>query len=380
VNQISKRGRIFAAIITSCMLLAGTIIPSFAGELDNLISEQRRKQQEMTQTQKQINTEKKKEKAVLQELSNLDKSIDQVENDLDMLRTKIKEVSEQVNQVRMDLEDAEERLGERTAVLNVRVKDIYMNGQVSYLEVLISANSFSDFVTRFEFLSRIVKQDTELVNNIQAERRDISNKKADLEIKLSEVRDLETKKSTQQSSLESIKGDREEKLDLIKSTQEALKDALDEMEKESKALDELIRRKSANSKAKGTGQLIWPLPGYSRISSEYGWRMHPILKTRRFHDGIDIPAPSGTGVKSADSGTVIYVGWQNGYGKVVIVDHGAGITTMYAHLSSQLVSDGQEITKGETIGKVGSTGWSTGPHLHFTVRKDGSPVSPHSYL
>lgn len=111
MNQISKRGRIFAAIITSCMLLAGTIIPSFAGELDNLISEQRRKQQEMTQTQKQINTEKKKEKAVLQELSNLDKSIDQVENDLDMLRTKIKEVSEQVDQVRMDLEDAEERLG-----------------------------------------------------------------------------------------------------------------------------------------------------------------------------------------------------------------------------------------------------------------------------
>ena len=222
MNQILKKGRIFAAIITSCMLLAGSIIPSFAGELDNLINEQRRKQQEMSQTQRQINTEKKKEKAVLQELSNLDKSIDQVENDLDVLRSKIAEVSAQVDKVRFDLEDAEERLAERTAVLNVRVKDIYMNGQVSYLEVLISANSFSDFVTRFEFLSRIVKQDTELVNNIQAERRDISNKKADLEMKLSEVRNLETKKSTQQSSLESIKVDREEKLDEIKSTQEAL--------------------------------------------------------------------------------------------------------------------------------------------------------------
>ncbi len=380
MHQISKKGRIFAALVLSCMLLAGSMLPSYAGELEDLINEQKRKQQEMSQTQKRINTEKKKEKAVLEELSDLDRSIDQVENDLETLRLRIEEVSGQVDIVRRDLKDAEERLGERTAVLNVRVKDIYMNGQVSYLEVLMSANSFSDFVTRFEFLSRIVKQDTELVNAIQAERRKIANKKADLEMKLNEIKDMERKKSRQQSSLESIKSSREEKLDEIKSTQETLKKVLDDMEKESKALDELIRRKSANSGAKGTGQLTWPLPGHSRISSEYGWRMHPILKERRFHDGIDIPAPSGTAVKAADSGTVLYVGWQNAYGKVVIIDHGAGITTMYAHLSSQTVSDGQEVTKGDTIGKVGSTGWSTGPHLHFTVRKGGSPVNPHSYL
>ncbi|WP_418790986.1 murein hydrolase activator EnvC family protein [Phosphitispora sp. TUW77] len=380
MKRISKKGRIFAVMMTLCILLAGSIIPSFAGELDDLIKEQKQKQQEMSRTQKQIKTEKQKEKAVLQELSNLDKSIDKVENEIGILHMRIAEVSEQVEKVKLDLKNAEERLEERTAILNVRVKDIYMNGQVNYMEVLMNANSFSDFVTRSEFLSRIVKQDTELVNTIEDERRDISNKKADLEIKLNEIRNLETKKSKQQSSLEAIKDNREEKLDQIKSTQEALKEALDEMEKESKALDELIRRKSANSKAKGTGQLIWPVPGYSRISSEYGWRMHPILKTRRFHDGIDIPAPTGTAVKAADSGTVIYVGWQNGYGKVVVLDHGAGITTMYAHLSSQLVSDGQEVSKGATIGKIGSTGWSTGPHLHFTVRKAGSPVNPHSYL
>ena len=378
--KIEKKYRLLAIILISCMFMVGSMLPSYADELDDLINRQREKQQEMERTESRIKTEKKKEKDVLSELTKLDKSIDQVEDELVILHTRIEQVSSQVDRVRTDLRDAEKRLSERTAILNVRVKDIYINGQVSYLEVLMSAKSFSDFITRFEFLSRVVKQDTELVNAIQDERRDISNKKADLEIKLSEIRDMELNKSRQQSSLESKKTDRERKLQEIKSTQEALKAAYKQLDNESRVLDELIRKKSGNSNAKGTGQLIWPLSGHSRISSDYGWRMHPILKERRFHDGIDIPAPSGTSVKAADSGTVIYVGWLNAYGKVVVLDHGNGISTMYAHLSSQLVSDGQEVNKGAAIAKVGSTGWSTGPHLHFTVRKDGSAVSPHGYL
>lgn len=128
------------------------------------------------------------------------------------------------------------------------------------------------------------------------------------------------------------------------------------------------------------GKMLWPTPGYSRITSDYGMRVHPILKTKRMHTGIDIAAPMGAKVVAALDGGVIYVGWNGAYGRTVIVDHGSGISTMYPHLSKSLVKVGQEVRAGQKIAEVGSTGWSTGPHIHFEVRKNGDPINPWPYL
>lgn len=376
------RLRVVSAFILMCTLLMGTIIPSYAaGELDKLLKEKKQKQLELKKTQRLINNQKKEAKTVLSELSEIDENIDGVEQQLDIIKSDMEEVDGQVETVRENLSEAENKLRERTAVLNVRVKDIYMNGKVNYLEVLLESKSFSDFVTRFEFLRRIVRQDMELVESIEAQRKDIAESKRDLEGKLTRIKSLESSKEKQQTNLEIAKENREEKLDEIKSRQKALEAALNELEQESKALEQLIKKKTkTKTPAKGTGQFTWPVPGYTSVSSPFGWRIHPILKERRFHDGTDFPAPQGTKVVAADNGTIIYVGWLNGYGKVVIIDHGAGLTTTYAHLSSQSVSEGEDVKRGDTIGKVGSTGWSTGPHLHFTVRKDGEAVEPMGYL
>jgi len=162
----------------------------------------------------------------------------------------------------------------------------------------------------------------------------------------------------------------------------AYEKALDEMEEAQRKLNKMIAELQAKQKKgyMGTATFAWPTPGYTRITSPYGWRIHPIYKTRRMHTGIDIGAPAGSNIVAATHGEVIYADWLGGYGKTVVLDHGGGISTMYAHTSVILVEVGQKVRKGQVIAKVGSTGVSTGPHLHFEVKINGNHTDPWKYF
>lgn len=298
--------------------------------------------------------------------------------------------SEDIQETKDELAGAKEREAQQYADMKVRIQFMYENGQTSYLEALLSSRNISEFLNSADYIAQIQSYDRQKLTEYQDTVESIVNLEAQLE---QEYTDLEALKSTVESNKATVAAMMRQKeselADISGDIEDAQSDA-DYYAAEIQAQEELIaaiKRAEAEKAAAGVeehpytgGAFRWPCPSSTRVTSDYGTRVSPMLGASSNHKGIDIGASAGADIIAAADGTVTAASYSSAAGNYVMIDHGGGLYTVYMHASSLLVSPGQTVSAGDVIAKVGSTGISTGSHLHFGVSLNGSYVSPWSYL
>ncbi|MEO0539342.1 MAG: peptidoglycan DD-metalloendopeptidase family protein [Cyanobacteria bacterium P01_A01_bin.105] len=345
---------------------------------------------------------KKKQEAIDQQRETLEQEQERVENleqaaseRLDGLQNTIETTSLKIADTEAQIAQAETRLAQLEAQLAASRQDYesVRTAAVARLQfmqrqrggegwaLLLKSENLNEFLERRYQLKQVYQADRNFLSDLKAKADELVRQRQGIEAQKNSIALLRQQLLAQRDQFQAQAEQQEVLIDRLQENQDALAAAAAQLEKDSNSLGELIRQKIAAARGaagRGTGQMIFPTAG--RITSRFGTRTHPVLGYRRFHGGIDFGASTGTPVNAADSGRVIFSGWYGGYGNAVIIDHGGGITTLYGHNSRLLVSEGQTVQQGQAIAAVGSTGLSTGPHLHFEVRRNGNPVDPLGFL
>ncbi|MBD2110718.1 MULTISPECIES: murein hydrolase activator EnvC family protein [Cyanophyceae] len=310
-----------------------------------------------------------------------------LENSIVYTANQINETEFRLNQAAKELKDFEAKLAKAEADYeNVRTGTV---ARLQYLQrqqgsegwaVLLQSQNFNEFLDRQYQLKRVYASDRQVLADLKAQAEAIQKQKAAVEEKRNQVALLRQQLLSQKQQYEAEASEEKQLISRLRDRRGALEAAEAQLARDSEQIAGLIRQKIAASTGviRGTGRFVFP--ANANISSGFGNRVHPILGYSRFHGGIDFSASYGSTIHAADSGRVIFSGWYGGYGQAVIIDHGGGLSTLYAHSSRLFVSEGQSVQQGQAIAAVGSTGLSTGPHLHFEVRQNGNPVNPAGYL
>ena len=352
-------------------------LTSLSQRLDELAAEKAR-------VQRKLRGVKRRQRQVTRQLVALDSKLEAAEARLHRVNNNVVRTRSELEEAKAEVSDAEARLSEQKDSVSERVLSIYQRTETRPLEVLLQSASFADFANRLYLLNEIVARDAEILDEFAQAQAEAEALRQELEGRCRDLEDLQGEIAREKRRTTSARQTTErEKQDLLRD-RAAWERALAELEQDSREIENMLQRvqKTPAGKERSakpwTGKLRMPVSG--RISSPYGYRKHPIYKVRKLHTGLDIAASSGTSIRCAGDGTVVHASRWGGYGNCIIVDHGGGLATLYGHCSRLAVTKGQRVTQGQVIGYVGSTGMSTGPHLHFEVRKDGRPVNPKPYL
>ena len=388
-----------------------TFVPIHATTLKDKKEELNSTQQDI-KDKKEAATKKKEQKEALQEeIKQVDLEMVEIQDNISELGDKLEIKRNQIADSEEKLEEANEKKDAQYEATKKRMVQMYKSQKIGYIQVVFSSNNFWDAINRVEYVKRISRKDRSILDEYKLQIQTIKEQKQVIEEEKNELDKLQKQEIAKNEQLEAARSKKEAAMEKLAAEEGKLKSEIVNLEEISENLkseiqeltrqleeearrrkEEEERRKQAASSSSSSsssgkiptqyvgGTFMWPVPGNYRVSSGYVDRTSPLFGTAEFHTGIDIPANYGTSVVAAADGVVITAGWVNGYGNTVMISHGSGLVTLYGHNSSLVVSKGDSVKKGQTIAKVGSTGYSTGNHCHFEVRKDGDHVDPNIYL
>lgn len=399
-----KHVKIFAGAIA--LLLAGIMLFSalasgflYAGAASN-VSGLKRQLSGIEQQKKQVQAEMDalgdKLDAAAERKAALDQQMELTQDEIDTTEALVKQLAIQIEEKEEELSVAEKDLADKTELFATRVRVMYESGDISYLDVLLESSDLDDMLSRMDKVGQIMDYDKKVVAEYQAAKEDIAQKKASLEQDQADELTYKGTLKDKYNTLDAAKSEQERLMAELNANLDEKKRQAEKMEAEQESINSEIERlsrlaaeqaKNSGSSSGGSstvpisGSFTWPTPGYGTdcITSPYGYRIHPITGVRKLHTGVDIGAPKGAEIVAAKSGTIVKSYMSNSYGNYTVIDHGGGVMTAYAHQSKRLVSVGEHVSAGQEIGLVGSTGNSTGNHLHFEVYVNGSTVNPMNY-
>lgn len=400
----AKKNRLIALLSVAALLCAP--LPAFAAtktaaQIEAEIKQQEREfqkiQSQMSKVNRNIKEKQRQEKNVTQQIGVLSQKITVTQQKVNIVSLKMRKVQNNIFVLANNIKEANKNISAAQEILKKRLINIYKYGGVAEFNLLLSSQGAEDALANSYLLGKIAEQDQKLINDLVEQKRRLTMTQEELrkehlrlkgqnnELK-QQNKELKSAADERNALLAKVRKDKKlfmaEQAELLRASQE-MQAAIKKLLAEKKRLRDEANQKQGKTVRptpnyyKG-GRLAWPVQG--TISSQFGTRVHPVFKTKITHTGLDISAPKGTPVKAADSGEVLYTGWMRGYGQVVIIDHGGDLTTVYAHLSKIEVTEDAKVSRQTVIGRVGSTGITTGNHLHFEVRVNGNAVNPMKYL
>ena len=342
---------------------------------------------EISETQKKAEELEKKKKDAEKEKQSLEKQLESIVSEMEGTKTKIEEKETEISAKEEELIQAKVDENDQYESMKKRIKYMYENGNTQFVEILCESKSIGEFLNNAEYITTISEYDRTMLVEFQAVVKDVEEQEAALQAEYDELETMQNDLITKQDSVTELMETKDAEIEQISSDLGNTKDKLSELQAAAAAAERKQQEKNSGysnnagaSVITGNGTFTHPCPGYTYISSEFGYREQPIAGASTNHKGMDFAAPAGTPIYAAASGTVTSASYSDNAGNMIVINHGNGLQTYYMHCNSMYVRAGQTVSKGQNIGAVGSTGNSSGPHLHFQVMQNGPPVNPRNYL